>query len=741
MTNDASPLLPARDSDALWIGNAEFAELSGVSARAATKAMSKCLNGGAWRGCTLKVRKSSNQDGASVGYFQVFVPSLPRALSQAWGAKHPEIFSPAKIDAAVTIGIDDAAETDHKVIRLAKWKESIIAPALSHRPRSRQRASTIKDIAARPYNDPAGKSVRVSEKTLYDWIAAYEKPEGGGLPALVRKKRSDRGKRVTINRAWGHACPFHEKKKTELEDGINEYIRSLWANGVRGWAKVAQLASSKLLEMSRAAGWEEASQAQCNLGRHAVERFADYKLVSIKEKDAKKFADQFESRIIRTHTNRAPMDIVFGDVHPIDIYLRREDGSTVTPRLIAWYDLATHRLHGTLVLLDKGKGITQAHVSAAFANMVADWGLPMRLYLDNGKEYDWTPMIRGFETLTGIVMNFKQFTAELMSPELAERMNEDSPDLPDGSPPGAIVRAKPYNAQAKPIEGAFAVLETYLSGLPGWIGGDRMKKKTHNVGKEPEPYPGNLEDFHVDFDNTLRWYHAIPQGMKTNLAGLSPNDAYKAHIDRGWKPVICHREALIYAMSEALIVKVHNKGIQVDGTWYEADELTPYRQRKVTVRYAKWAPDRVILEGVDGYSWIPRAPVFDALDKRGAIEQGRRQRVMTNLVRGLKAETHRLDIPAEIARHVDMLQEAPATPEGIEMELAPGLRKLIDDGKNMPPVPAQKTRVLQPGQFIDPKTGDVRDALKNHYQEPEKKLGGAATPPNPLDEYVARYGT
>ncbi len=737
---DASPLLPARTSDALWIGNAEFSELAGISSRVGTKAMSKCLAGGAWRGHALEVRKSSNKGGTGGGHLQVFVPSLPHDLAKAWKAKHPEIFSPAKIEAAVTIGLDDRAETDPQAIRLAKWKESLIAPALSHRPRSRQRASTIKDIAARLHTDPTGKATRVPEKTLYDWIAAYEKPEGGGLPALVRKKRCDRGKRVTINRRWDHACPFEEKTKTALEEGINEYIRSLWANGVRGWAKVAQLASSKLLEMSRAAGWKEASQAQCNLGRHAVERFADYKLVSIKEKDAKRFADQYEGRIIRTHANRAPMDIVFGDVHPIDIYLRREDGSTVTPRLIAWYDLATHRMHGTLVLLDKGKGITQAHVSAAFANMVADWGLPMLLYLDNGKEYDWTPMIQGFETLTGIVMDFKQFTAELMSPELAESFGEDVSELPTRAP-GAIVRARPYNAPAKPIEGAFATLETYLAALPGWIGGDRINKKTQNVGKKPEHYPGNLEDFHEDFDNALRWYHATPQGQKTSLAGLSPNDAYKAHIEKGWKPVTCHREALIYAMSEAMTVKVHTKGIQVDSTWYEADELTPYRQRKVTVRYAKWAPDRVILEGVDGYAWIPRAPVFDALDRCGAIEQGRRQKAMTNHVRGMKAATHRLDMPAEIARHVATLEDAPTTPEGLEMDLAPGLKKLIDDSKNMPPVPAQKPRVLQPGQFIDPKTGEVRDALENHYQEPKKKLGGAATPPNPLDEIVARYGT
>jgi hypothetical protein len=47
-----------------------------------------------------------------------------------------------------------------------------------------------------------------------------------------------------------------------------------------------------------------------------------------------------------------------------------------------------------------------------------------------------------------------------------------------------IVRAKPYNARAKPIEGIFGVLETHhFAKLPGWVGGNRMKSKTANIGR------------------------------------------------------------------------------------------------------------------------------------------------------------------------------------------------------------------------------------------------------------------
>ena len=741
MIDDASPLLPAGNSDALWIGNAELSDLSGISARMATEAMRNCLSGKTWRGKSLEVRKAPNSAGTGGSHLQVFVPSLPNDLAQAWHDKNPDIFTPTKVAVAtLPFSIATVDVMSQQAVSRAKWKESIIALALPHPHRSKQRSAAIKSIAGQLHTDPRGQKVRIPEKTLYGWIAAYEKPEHGGLPALVRKQRHDTANRVVINRTWDEACQLATDIKTKIAGEITVYIKSLWASGVRGWAKVDQLASTKLMQLCHAAGWQTATLENCRLGRHAVERFADYKLVAIREKDAKRFADLYQPRIIRSHTNREPMDIVFGDVHPIDIYLTREDGSPVTPRLIAWYDLATHRLHATLVLLDKGKGITQAHIASAFANMVSDWGLPLRLYLDNGKEYSWNEMIQGFEELTGFVMNFRQFTADLMTPEIAECCNQEG-DASFEHEPSAVVRARPYNAAAKPIEAAFAVIETYLASLPGWIGGDRMKKKTQNVGKAPTHFQGDLEAFHAAFDRALSWYHATPQGKNSNLKGLSPNEMYKAKIAAGWHPISCHREALIFAMSETRTAKVHNRGIEVDGTWYEGPEFAGCRQSKVTIKYAKWSPDRVILIRNDVYSWIPRAPVFDALDRQGAIHLGRQKKVMTNLVNGLESETHRLDLPAEISRHLEALPAAPETPVGLAIDLAPGLQRLIDSSQQTPAVAPQKPRILQPGQSVDPITGEVRDAFEKHYQEPTKKLGGAATPPNPLDQIVTRYGT
>jgi hypothetical protein len=54
------------------------------------------------------------------------------------------------------------------------------------------------------------------------------------------------------------------------------------------------------------------------------------------------------------------MEVVFGDVHPIDVVLRREDGSTAHARTIAWLDFATNRLWLDVVLFAPGKGVTMS---------------------------------------------------------------------------------------------------------------------------------------------------------------------------------------------------------------------------------------------------------------------------------------------------------------------------------------------------------------------------------------------
>ncbi|NJM31325.1 MAG: hypothetical protein HC855_15680 [Rhizobiales bacterium] len=79
------------------------------------------------------------------------------------------------------------------------------------------------------------------------------------------------------------------------------------------------------------------------LPAHLIQRERDYRRVAIHRRDNKAY-DDAKPRIRRTRDGLLPMDLVFGDVHPIDIPVLRDDKTMAHARLVAFLDIATNRL-------------------------------------------------------------------------------------------------------------------------------------------------------------------------------------------------------------------------------------------------------------------------------------------------------------------------------------------------------------------------------------------------------------
>ncbi|OIR16790.1 hypothetical protein GALL_26100 [mine drainage metagenome] len=685
------------NTSSFWISTPELSQLSGIAEQNARAALSTCFNGGQWRGTTLQVRKTGK------GYL-VDVRSLPPGLFAAWLEKNNDIASAPAIpkSAPLVPHYDPQAGTKST---LAAWKISLIAAAIQHPKKSRDRAELLKDASAAWHVRPDGKRVRVSIRTLQNWIDVFNQE---GILGLQRKTRTEKKpKRVYVNREWDAACPLSEIEKQRLSDEINQYVRSLVIQQGDVGKKIELLASSKLLELCREAGWKTANQAQCKVGRHLVRQHQDGRIVAVKEKDAKRFADKYTPRILRTREGLQPLDIIVGDVHPVDILVRREDGSEATPRMIAWLDLATNDFFYTLHLLDKGKGVTQAMIAASFAEMVEEWGLPRALYLDNGAEYNWTEMMEGFATLRGLLGAFDVFLndhAECPEPNDARQV---------------VTRAKPHNPPAKAIEGGFSVLEKYFSMIPGYIGGNRMYKRTHKVGKSPVPYPGTWEGFQEEIKNVMAMYRAAPQDSHGALNGLSPTQAWSGFIESEWIGVNVSREVLIYAFSEELRPMVRNSGIEIGGAWYFNDALLKHIGSRVTVRYAKWAADYVLYQCEAGsLVHVHKAPVFGVFDRAGAIEQARRAGVQAAAIRSLKSGVEPLHLVDEIARHAATLPPAEAKPKGTAISLLSAELQQVEQAAAAPQQTNPPKR-LNTGEIINKKTGETEQLLA--YSPPPKK--------------------
>lgn len=571
MTNVTNPLptlpeLMRENLGALWIPASEFQSITGTTKQNVSAILAKCHTGGTWRGHALQVRMVESQGGKSGKAYQVYVPSLPPDLRRAWMRQHPELSHPLALPHQT---LEQAARPHPLIaekIEEWQWKLSVIALALKFPKGTPGRGQVLRDLAEKTHAEPDGKQVKIPLRTLQDWV---KRVEDEGEFGLVRKLRSPEGKpRYHIMKQWDAACPLPSVKQAEIAAEFDAYVRGLWVKGVPSGEKCAALGTTKLLELCRAAGWTDATLEQCTVGRDRVERFKSARIANVKASNAKRFADEYVPRVRRTREGLKPLDIVVGDVHPGDILLKREDGTTATPRIIAWHDLATNDVFYSLVLLNEREGVKQAHIAASFVDMVQAWGLPRCLYLDNGSEYKWAEMINAFRELVGlthamdVMMMDHDKIAELTADEAAE-----------SEPAQAVTRAKPHNPPAKAVEGIFSALEKVLSMIPGYIGGDRMNKRTHAKGKAPKPFPGKWAQFEAAFDEAMMFYRNTPQ--RGSLQGRSPRQMWDAFIADGFVAYHAPEDVLRYAFAEDERPKVQTGGIAVGGRWYYHDVLLP----------------------------------------------------------------------------------------------------------------------------------------------------------------------
>lgn len=596
-----------------WQSAEEFAGHAGLSVGAARRILRRCYEGQDWRGAQLTVRRVPAGGGPGGMRYEVDASTLPGNMQERADGQHP--LTPSLPNIAP--GELQAPRTQ----KLAPWKLQAVQHVIHAGDHgSRARADAVKELAASlvyPEGEKRGK--RVSERVIRAWVKAYEADGQGGYLALARKLRSDKGSaRVTISKKWDQAAiaaGITPEQRTAILEKIEKAVQAEFKSG--NSRQIVQLnVMPVLLAASQAAGMDLAPAALmdvCKLPPNFIERFRPFKAASIYRKDAGKSAAIQTPRIRRDRSHLKPMEFVAGDVHHIDIAFQRADGSLCTIKAITWQDLATNRIFISPVLLDKGKGVRREHVLRSFADMCADpsWGVPTRLYLDNGSEYAL------LDELTGDLLKLKQVVG---------RAFEIRP-LRDLAP--GIQKARAYNPQAKVIETVFAVLEKkVLPQLPGHMGGDRMKKKTENQGKAPAPYDGDYGAFVRDLKLAIDYYHRAPQSGHLN--GKAPNDLFARFISEGWQSVTLDPRQLEVAFSKVATRCVQPGGvITVDGQVYRHDELLRYGGTdRVTVRVPLMErnPTRVyVYSDDDKFICIAVEPKVFAFGDRAGTEEQQRQ--------------------------------------------------------------------------------------------------------------------
>ncbi len=572
----------------------------------------------AWRGMMLNVIAVSGNGGRSGLQYRIEFDSLPPALQQKWLDIHGDI-EPVATKPLST----DSTNWD--------WRLAIIQPALQTAPRSTERAQVIRDLAAELHRDGRGRERRFGASTLRGWLEAYE---ARGVNGLARKNRADKGKgRTLISRKWDETAAATGLGLDEckaIAATLRKFIRSAWAGPATfaGWYQIAQVASAKLQQLTSTAAGMPINNAACRLTRNLIERERKYRVVGLYDRDHKKWDDNSKPRIRRHIDDLMSMKLVAGDIHPQDIIYRRDDGSEATAKLSAWLDIGTGRIRLDPFFLEKGEGIRQSHVILSYIRMTQDqhWGLPGGLYLDNGGEYNWAEFADDAMRLQAVWFG--------QSPSLKQSQS-------------SITRAKPYNAAAKGIlEGAFNNLEKrFFSMLPGWIGGDRLRKKTANLGKSLVAWPGTKDELLTAIRNAETWYNDTPQYGR--LGGRSPNEVLAKYIEDGWLRTDIAEADLLQAFCKRDSRIVRKGVVTIDGQVFYDDALACLSAgTRVQVGIPKWgALDRIAIWSLDEVflcvAGIDQPFAHD--DSAGAKEAARRQKVSRKAIAELRPDTEPLD--------------------------------------------------------------------------------------------------
>lgn len=170
-----------------------------------------------------------------------------------------------------------------------------------------------------------------------------------------------------ISQRWDGAVPFDEAIKETIAESLKAYIRGLHKEGTSA-ALIDTLAADRLRQLTAArCDYAPAMPALTfKVPRPLIDAERQFRNVALFKKDRKAYEDS-RPRIFRTREGLAPMQIIVGDVHHLDICMMRPDGTVAWPKAIAWLDLATNRIWLDVVLLEKGEGIRNTHVIARSA--------------------------------------------------------------------------------------------------------------------------------------------------------------------------------------------------------------------------------------------------------------------------------------------------------------------------------------------------------------------------------------
>lgn len=340
-------------------------------------------------------------------------------------------------------------------------------------------------------------------------------------------------------------------------------------------------------------------------------------VLQVSRQGKKRFDDGCGTYVLRDFSLLAPNELWISDHHQLDFFCADPDtGRPIRPWLTAWQDARSRKVVGFTVSVQPNSGT----VLSALAMGVVTYGLPDHILVDNGKDFRSQTLFWS----EGDLRRLNAVGAGVHVDEFGGRTKPLSEHL-QITPHFAL----PYVARTKPIErlfgtvkGKFSRLQDYFcGGKPGERPEDLFerlakleKQVARTAGRKDLPPLPTLWEVHHDFQ---RWveevYHARPHSSLADenpaLTPATPNTVYTAAF-KGVRRELPAAKVAILFMRATLPRKVRDRGVELDGQWYDAPELAMRHGQEVYLRY----DPMTVVEDAHGRPVVSEVHVFQSGD-------------------------------------------------------------------------------------------------------------------------------
>jgi hypothetical protein len=458
---------------------------------------------------------------------------------------------------------------------------TVLRPILDEPAFSKARARRISEVA---------KIHGVSRSSVYSKVALLEQKGLGGLLPPPRPSRLPLCVSKKFDTSWRRAG-HDEAELTALGAYLSQNIKDFWMSPCSdAGAPTIILFAETVLDSLCAERGISFPQSAIKVSRSIVMAQQRYRAAYRSTVDVDFDRDR-RPRIMRSARGYLPMQLVFVDVR-YSRFAIMDEGGIVHPAQIAFHDVATGRMYQTLVKCSGAQKVRACDVTNAFLNMISDpkWGLPSALYMDQGAENNWLVRLGA---------------AAAAHPDARFRN----------------IKAAPFNAPAKPVEGAFATFnrqaECLVPGFPGFKK-DRPRR-TGSANSSQTVYPGSWVDFCAAMQKVATLFHSLKRQDRPSRA-----DEYRSFLEKGFKPRIAD-DLLMEGLLGEMGLRSNTKGNFLHGgNHFTDDELYKIPSGEKLEIFATGSTRAPILVN-NGRLHRTRPEVrYDFLDGKGRIESSRR---------------------------------------------------------------------------------------------------------------------